>query len=789
MKGAKKPCEVDFLDVSRAHPLSLELASLKESLAQYQHTAHALSVQLQRAALEKLNAQNEVHILQQTNVFLEREVKLLHTQVERPSQQPSQIHSDLSLTLLRAQEKTKFLEEALSEHIRNHVASRSIRDSLILKVDSLENSLSNAHFREESALQRITVLERETRQACIEKEMADLALTEYADLVRKLEGRTATSNEFCSLPLTSHAEVNPTIQSLTDAHAGLRRLLVDSHQEVDKLHAEIKNLHVTMEKLQANLQAKQGEEQAYQRQITALESRLGLYEAEDGSASQMVEKYMSFSQASTQALQASLELVKSRHSASQNTLHHKIETLELALKGERVLHDSLRQRFDVVAEEISRASFERRREASLRLKLIAREECLAEGLRRIICKLEEAVSSHSIGSLNADGDHTLRNILRMALALQGSLDGPGSLESSDGSLGRLILAHNTLNEVLSELERESERRLVLENQFPVSTQRESSSGVRCLEDQILALLLKGSITAPGEASGSSTDATIKEHSLQPGETVDFPAHLTPGHVPTYGFTQNHYGQPTLPACAVVERVLDKHQQLRQQFRDCRTGVVTVLEQIEGAVEPAMSYHGGFRETAFRFLSKVGARLSDIIEDVLVEIEIRVSDDMRSIQGFQTLLNLTKEPEFPSPQGHSFAEIQEDFQKFTNEASSPSRPYNKALEQKLGDIQHDLAVLKLIFHETSTPSLMTNHLSDSSRWDAFISSLSFRLGMVPIKTQDTNSPTVSYGTQRILDHSRISGILGLRSVTRRDKFSGITLEVTPRGSIEGGVDVE
>src|SRR5258708_11365804 len=103
-------------------------------------------------------------------------------------------------------------------------------------------------------------------------------------------------------------------------------------------------------------------------------------------------------------------------------------------------------------------------DASLRLKLISREERLIEGLHKIISKLEEADCHNT----------TLTDILCMTLALRDSLDGSSDHVSRDGSLGRLILAHDTLNQVLSELEGETERRLALEIRAAQSVDQDNS---------------------------------------------------------------------------------------------------------------------------------------------------------------------------------------------------------------------------------------------------------------------------------------------------------------------------
>src|SRR5258708_7826010 len=293
--------------VSTEHPLILELASLRESVSQhqvllpivtyvqplttipaFQHATHAISLQHQKAILEKIHARDEAKNLQQTNAFLEREVKLLRSQLEEPIQRVLQIGSNPSLSLLRAQEKVKVLEVALTEHFKDHVALSSMRDNLSLKTEFLQKCLLDADTREDSAIRRLTVLESEIRRLFAEKEMTDLALIEYATLVRNLEARTSPSNE----TIPPRVEADSAFRFLDHARTGLQKILTESNQEADRLHSEIRSLHSRVEQLEGDFQAAEQREKSYQSRIAALTSKLQFYEVEDKSASCMVEKYM-----------------------------------------------------------------------------------------------------------------------------------------------------------------------------------------------------------------------------------------------------------------------------------------------------------------------------------------------------------------------------------------------------------------------------------------------------------------------------------------------------------------
>ena len=454
--------------------------------------------------------------------------------------------------------------------------------------------------------------------------------------------------------------------------------------------------------------------------------------------------------------------------------------------------------------ELSRANFGRRREASLRLKLILREERLIDGLNGFIFKLEEAKTSRPVSQLEADHhDATLADILSMALALRDSLDGPSLYASGDGSLGRLILAHDTVNQLLSELKAETERRLALEIRAAPSGHQGSSfvvsaGGHECTSfSEHTTTLHETPQMVPETTSGSLADEKIKERqdSCQLTEEIDNPAHLrTRVYDRNFGLINNDQQQPPLPPWSqvAIDRVVGHHEGVHRQFRNCHTSVASLLEQFESA-QTVTGNKGNFGERALRLLSAVGMRLQDIIEDILVEVEIKISDDSRTIQGFQTLLALAITPNFPSPHGHSRADIEKDFRTFIDESSS--RLGTIVPEQKLGDVQHDLATLKLAFHTLSfprssaaiqVPSLIgvPSREANPSHWDSFISSLDFRLIMLPLVHQGDNSlncnrawTPISCGPRTVLDRSRVSSILGLRSFT--NLIDGLSdLDISP-----------
>ena len=125
--------------------------------------------------------------------------------------------------------------------------------------------------------------------------------------------------------------------------------------------------------------------------------------------------------------------------------------------------ERLRMALDDLSEEISRETYGRRREVTLRLAFLGREENLAEHLRRWHRKAREY---HQRTSSLTDVEEVL-DVFGRALAesddLLGALDGELHLEDLPaGSLARIIAARDAAGFLSQELQMETDRRMQLE---------------------------------------------------------------------------------------------------------------------------------------------------------------------------------------------------------------------------------------------------------------------------------------------------------------------------------------
>ena len=170
-----------------------------------------------------------------------------------------------------------------------------------------------------------------------------------------------------------------------------------------------------------------------------------------------------FSQTSNNTLQNALESLKVRHAATTATLTAQIDYLQRCLFVEKRMGEKLRTALDDLSEEISRETYGRRREITLRLAFLGREENLAEGLRRWHRKAHE---HHQRASSLTNVEEVL-DVFGKAVSesddLLEALDGELHLEDLPaGSLARIIAARDAAGFLSLELQAETDRRMQLE---------------------------------------------------------------------------------------------------------------------------------------------------------------------------------------------------------------------------------------------------------------------------------------------------------------------------------------
>ncbi|KAI0636522.1 hypothetical protein C8Q77DRAFT_1049756 [Trametes polyzona] len=466
------------LTVHDDHPLALELASLRAAVSRYQHEAHATSLKLQRHSLEASQAVDHARALERENARLKEEVAILRANPDTsPTQATFQV-PEFTLALRRLSDKLTAVEEALLIRTEDLAEAKSELAKAQNEIEAARALAADARAREEEGLARERDLERRLRAAEEERKMSDLVVQEYAELVRKLEGRARVPSDSAStssidLTSSSNASTTTLVDSLAEGKSGLRRLLEEFNSDNERLEAEISKLHADNAMLYKELEvARLGAE--YDRsELAKLQFELDQHRADDTTAAKMVSRYMKFSQSSTDTLQKAMNALKVRHAATLATFNAEIEQLQRALEHERTESDRVRSALDELTEDIAREAYGRRREVSLRLAFLGREENLAENLRRWIRRARESLERSSSSSDDAELNPTALTEA-FARAVQ---DAEGLLEllnneptvddgeSPSGSVARLVLAQDAVSSLTHELQEETIRRLNTERRL------------------------------------------------------------------------------------------------------------------------------------------------------------------------------------------------------------------------------------------------------------------------------------------------------------------------------------
>ncbi|KAG7097597.1 hypothetical protein E1B28_004933 [Marasmius oreades] len=440
-----------------SHPLISEIDSLRSAVARFQDEAHNASVKLQRFSFDTSNTQDRIGSLERENEILRKELVTLRTNPHpdsTPESHPAAQRSrELTLTLRKLSEKLTLTEDALQTrtteltHASSEVAKSRASAELAYAL------AAQIRGREEEGKVRERELERKVMEAKEETKMSDLVVKEYADLVRSLEGRRADAG--------APSSARTMVDSLSEGKLGLQRLFNDFSAESEKLQAEVTRLQGQLAEAESRCEVERKGAEADRVVLARTTHELEKLRLEDKTASKMVSRYMRFSQVSTNALQVSVNTLKTRHSATIDTLTSQIADISRQLYASEAAEGKLRTTLDELGKDIMREAFGRRREIALRLRLVSREQVLNDGLERLVRRLNEAFERQK---LDAD---TLKRVLEDSRALLASVSGSDEITSEMGSLARIVAAESAVHGLIEELRVEKEKRIFLETPLPM----------------------------------------------------------------------------------------------------------------------------------------------------------------------------------------------------------------------------------------------------------------------------------------------------------------------------------
>ncbi|KAK0211311.1 hypothetical protein DFS33DRAFT_1484239 [Desarmillaria ectypa] len=667
---------------SDEHPLSLELASLKAAVSRFQDEAHSASVKLQRHALNTSNSHEKLIQLERENAVLKSELGVLRanshsdTSESHPAVHQSQ---ELTLSLRRLSDKLSLTEDALLERTTRLAHANA---EVTKAKDAAEGAYALAariRGREEESKVRERDLEKQLREAQEHSKMSDLAVSEYADYVRSLGGRTSMSPRL------------PPNTSLSEAKSGIHKLFDDFSLESEELKAKIDHLEGELAIVHSKYEAEIRNKGNDRVELAKAQAELEKLKLEDNSAAKMVSRYMKFSQSATNRLQASLVSMKERHSATVNTLSTQISVLSSQLDQSRADTEKLRLALDEVGGDVMREAFGRRREVSLRIHMVAREESTVEWLRRWALRAEEGIERRD------DASTLLERMLRDAHGFAADLNGASE------SMGRIVVAENAVETLVEELRIQTARRLDLEKLIvlpPLPAHQKNlpeppaSEETRGDPQEVKAALETEEPESPQDQS-----KTVRTHQpsprpashtsildeLTPSESSSSSTLVTsdPGPFPTKD-------QPSL--LSELKQVSRRYDDMQRAFRDCHHALQDLKNQLSAT-------------NSSQVLHTATERLNDYAEDARVELEIRIADEALLVHGFETILTVPGALADKSGESPTVDEVEAQIDAFISGSDPAVKKAQQNLSQKLDDIQHDIAAIKRALHDPELLSPM------------------------------------------------------------------------------------
>ncbi|KAF8805283.1 hypothetical protein BYT27DRAFT_7234354 [Phlegmacium glaucopus] len=481
------------------HPLLLELNSLKSTVARFQDEAHVLAVKLQRHSLDRANTHERAAILERENDWLKAEIAILRANPTTPSKSSNPTNEQvqqLTLSLRRLSQKLTLTEDALSSKTTGLVQANAELLKARLAVENAYELGARVRGREEAAKIREHELELRLKAAEEEKKMSEVAVGEYAKLVRSMEARMGLgSTSTLVSPNGIKVEEDPVkhcsgdspgvalANTFVEGKLGLKCLLSEFQSDREELQRQLGQLQGELEVLKSNHEAERKATHIFHLELTKAQAELQTLKIDDNTAAKMVARYMQFSQTSTNALQSTLSALKTRHAATLSTLTSTSYSLTSNLRSAESTIERLRTSLDELGGEMMKETYGRRREVALRVKLLGREEKMLEGLRRWLRKGEEAISDAENEA--EDSQSRVRAALLgmtqdARILLEGLDDGVVTDSASlSGSLARVVLAQGLVDGLVEELKMETARRMEMEKTV-LQDERDTSPPVAML---------------------------------------------------------------------------------------------------------------------------------------------------------------------------------------------------------------------------------------------------------------------------------------------------------------------
>ncbi|KAH7341348.1 hypothetical protein B0J17DRAFT_714537 [Rhizoctonia solani] len=700
-------------DIGLDHPVAIEILSLRDALAQQQHATQQATTQVQKYASEVSAANKRTRQLTAEIATLRAELDILRA--PRPAASPSPAEAELTLALRRVNSRLGEIETQLLE------ANTSFAHALAER-ERTSDEVSEAYRLLEAARAQEVELRTSLAERDVEKKTYELALGEYAALVRDLEKR----------------------EGVSAVHLNVKEVLsVGEIERVKELTAEVARAKADIESLQAQLHVERRASELERVRLAEVRTELGKREADDRSAAALVERYMKFSQHHTDVLQRALDDQSTRHSATVASLIKHTENLDHSLAAESARNKELQSSVDALVEDLARESSGRRREIRIRLAITGRTTKIEEDLRRWERRIREHPRPQSaeaspdllFGLRELEQFQTIVDFLGAPLTFRDAAI-PGSEDDSlPGPLARILAAEIAVEGIAADLERETTRRIELEREraklpprpppekttfrlpgprgkandssitIPSSaslsfTSFQSSSGLSLamsetstsvsLDDSALVVpsALPVAIELPQTPQPTIVEPpvavatpialpTTPPLEPPPPSTLPFPSSSSPPPEPVkLPELQSLHDNPEVQALlSQLPATLQRYTSFQNTFRDCHVTLAALKSEL--------------RQRPRSHLLTAVERLYDYNEDTRVEIEIRIADEARKANGFETMLHL------------SLANDLDDLRAFVDGSTPDIRRALETAERKRNELEHDIAAIKVSIYAPET----------------------------------------------------------------------------------------
>lgn len=534
---------------------------------------------------------------------------------------------------------------------------------------------------------------------------SDLALAQYADIVKTLDpsAQHPTLPSCPDLPLKeldTPASANPleSIAYLLQGQRGVQRLFEDFNTSLSTKDAELRALGISLQETKTALEDEKAmHETERQRRVNA-ELERDKSRRDDHSAAKVVERYMAFTQKTSQTLHAHLDALRTRSNTTLATLRAQLVATSLAVDTVRNREHRLRVALEQMTEDLSRETFGRRREVVLRLKCVAQEE----RWRRRGEAWRDRVRQARQGPEGAVMELELAEaLLDQGLQVLPDVDdnekdkavADGSTQGQD-SLARVLLAEDLVTTLVADLQKESERRLELETQRVEWLAGQALAGRKADSDETPNGETVFDIDAVDDHAGGDKEVILLDAS-DPPAAEESPV---PDVSPAIPLISPPADETTAEALASLQELLQpvktRYATFQRSLHDCASSLATLRATVPTPKHPKLLSR---KPTPPPVLATLLDGIYDVLEDARVEVEIAVADDERVMEGYEAMWRVGQGGSRNSSFFNEHSK-RDEVERFVKGDGAKATKLREQLERKVADLEHDLALIKRAIHE-------------------------------------------------------------------------------------------